>query len=91
MASVAVRKEHSPSKGRPTIRANIRASAETPAPSRPNTTLDLIALFMALFAAAIAIMTNARPAEVFGACTAFTAVLAFSVSGDFAGSASAGG
>ncbi|KAH9908475.1 hypothetical protein F4778DRAFT_717352 [Xylariomycetidae sp. FL2044] len=60
-------------------------------PSQPNTTLGLIAMFVALFAVAIVVMTNARRAEVFGACAAYAAVLVVFVSGDFAGSAGSGG
>lgn len=55
------------------------------APSRPNVTIGLIAMFVAIFAVAIVTMTNARRAEVFGACAAYAAVLVVFVSGDFAG------
>ena len=47
-------------------------------------TLGLIALFTLLFALAIVLTTNARRAEVFGACAAYAAVLVVFVSGDFA-------
>jgi len=50
----------------------------------PALTLGLIALFTLLFAGATAILTNARKAEVFGACAAYAAVLVVFVSGDFA-------
>ena len=48
-------------------------------------TLVLIVLFTFVFAGAIVIMTQARRAEVFGACAAYTAVLVVFVSGDFVG------
>ncbi|GAW12944.1 hypothetical protein ANO14919_023170 [Xylariales sp. No.14919] len=53
--------------------------------SSQHVTLGLIALFVALFAIAILLMTNARRAEIFGACAAYAAVLVVFVSGDFAG------
>lgn len=56
--------------------------------SRAGLTLGLIAMFTVLFAGGIVIMTNARRAEVFGACAAYAAVLVVFVSGDFASSAS---
>ncbi|KAI1170636.1 hypothetical protein F4777DRAFT_591805 [Nemania sp. FL0916] len=51
--------------------------------SSQHVTLGLIALFVALFAIAILLMTNARRAEIFGACAAYAAVLVVFVSGDF--------
>ncbi|ETS74077.1 hypothetical protein PFICI_13943 [Pestalotiopsis fici W106-1] len=54
------------------------------ASSQPNITIGLIAMFVAIFAVAIVMMTNARRAEVFGACAAYAAVLVVFVSGDFA-------
>lgn len=53
--------------------------------SRPALTLGLVALFTLLFAGAMVLMTKARPAEIFGACAAYAAVLVVFVSGDFAG------
>ena len=53
--------------------------------SSQQVTLGLIALFVALFAITIMLMTKARRAEVFGACAAYAAVLVVFVSGDFAG------
>lgn len=55
------------------------------APAQPAVTLGLIALFTVLFAVAIAVMTGARRAEIFGACAAYAAVLVVFVSGDFVG------
>ncbi|KAI1160100.1 hypothetical protein F5B18DRAFT_540677 [Nemania serpens] len=55
------------------------------ATSSPPVTLGLIALFVALFAVSIMLMTNARRAEVFGACAAYAAVLVVFVSGNFSG------
>ncbi|KAI0508641.1 hypothetical protein F5B22DRAFT_619782 [Xylaria bambusicola] len=59
--------------------------AVLPISSSQHETLGLIALFVALFAIAIMLMTNARRAEVFGACAAYAAVLVVFISGDFAG------
>jgi hypothetical protein len=56
--------------------------------SRPGLTLGLIAMFTTLFAITVALITNARKAEIFGSCAAYAAVLVVFVSGDFAGSAS---
>jgi hypothetical protein len=47
--------------------------------------LGFIALFTVLFAGAIPLVTNARRAEVFGACAAYAAVLVVFVSGDLGG------
>ncbi|KAK5050831.1 hypothetical protein LTR84_003390 [Exophiala bonariae] len=55
--------------------------------SRPGLTLGLIAMFTTLFAITVALITNARKAEIFGSCAAYAAVLVVFVSGDFAGSA----
>lgn len=52
--------------------------------SRPALTLGLTALFTVIFAGAIAVLTSARRAEIFGACAAYAAVLVVFVSGDFA-------
>ncbi|KAK9781947.1 putative DUF6594 domain-containing protein [Seiridium cardinale] len=46
-------------------------------------TLGLVALFTILFAGAMVVMTQARQAEMFGACAAYAAVLVVFVSGDF--------
>ncbi|KAM0820559.1 putative DUF6594 domain-containing protein [Seiridium cardinale] len=46
-------------------------------------TLGLVALFTILFAGAMVVMTQARQAEIFGACAAYAAVLVVFVSGDF--------
>ncbi|KAJ9608350.1 hypothetical protein H2200_007338 [Cladophialophora chaetospira] len=56
---------------------------------RAGLTLGLIALFTCLFAGTIALVTNARRAEIFGSCAAYAAVLVVFVSGDFANSNSA--
>ncbi|KPI34536.1 uncharacterized protein AB675_7415 [Cyphellophora attinorum] len=53
---------------------------------KPGLVMGLIALFTILFALAIAFTTNARRAEIFGACAAYAAVLVVFVSGDFAAS-----
>jgi len=53
----------------------------------PSLTLGLIAFFTIAFAVAIVLTTNAKRAEVFGACAAYSAVLVVFVSGDFAGGA----
>ncbi|KAK6854707.1 hypothetical protein PG990_008171 [Apiospora arundinis] len=55
------------------------------AASKPAVTLGLIVLFTFVFAGAIVVMTQARRAEVFGACAAYAAVLVVFVSGDFVG------
>ena len=47
-------------------------------------TLGLDALFTCLFAATIALVTNARRAKIFGSCAAYAAVLVVFVSGDLA-------
>ena len=52
--------------------------------SRPGLTLGLIALFTALFAGTVALVTNASKAEIFGSCAAYAAVLVVFVSGGFA-------
>jgi VIT1/CCC1 family predicted Fe2+/Mn2+ transporter len=58
--------------------------------SKPGLTLGLIALFTCLFAATIALVTNARRAEIFGSCAAYAAVLVVFVSGDFANGSNVG-
>lgn len=60
------------------------------AAATPALTLGLIALFTILFAGAIVVMTQARRAEVFGACAGYAAVLVVFVSGDFVGSSGGG-
>ncbi|ETI27992.1 hypothetical protein G647_00441 [Cladophialophora carrionii CBS 160.54] len=51
---------------------------------QPGLTLGLIALFTCLFVGTVALVTNARRAEIFGSCAAYAAVLVVFVSGDFA-------
>jgi hypothetical protein len=51
---------------------------------KPGQIMGFIAFFTVLFALAIAFTTNARRAEIFGACAAYAAVLVVFVSGDFA-------
>ncbi|KAK7931988.1 hypothetical protein PG985_002700 [Apiospora marii] len=55
------------------------------ASSSPALTLGLIVLFTFVFSGAIKLMTQARRAEIFGACAAYAAVLVVFVSGDFVG------
>lgn len=55
--------------------------------SKPKTTMGLIAMFTILFATTIALVTNARRGEIFGATAAYAAVLVVFVSGDFAANA----
>jgi uncharacterized membrane protein len=50
------------------------------------TKLGLIALYTILFAGTVTVATNARKAEVFGACAAYAAVLVVFVSGDIGSS-----
>lgn len=56
--------------------------------SKPGTIMGLIAMFTILFAGTIALVTNARRGEIFGATAAYAAVLVVFVSGDFASKAS---
>jgi uncharacterized membrane protein len=51
------------------------------APNNNKLKLALIALYTMLFAACVGLVTNARRAEVFGACAAYAAVLVVFVSG----------
>lgn len=53
------------------------------APMSPALTLGLIVLFTVMFAGAVFVMSQARRAEIFGACAAYAAVLVVFVSGDF--------
>ncbi|CAH0025574.1 unnamed protein product [Clonostachys rhizophaga] len=53
--------------------------------SRLDLKLGLIALFTILFAFAIPLVTNARRAELFGACAAYAAVLVVFISGGLGG------
>lgn len=55
------------------------------APTSPALTLGLIVLFTFVFAGAIVLMTQARRAEIFGACAAYAAALLVFVGGDFVG------
>lgn len=54
--------------------------------TNPNIQLGLIALFTSLFAATLALLTNARLAEMFGATAAYAAVLVVFISGSLGGS-----
>lgn len=56
--------------------------------SKPGTVMGLIAMFTVLFAGTIALVTNARRGEIFGATAAYAAVLVVFVSGDFTSEAS---
>jgi len=58
--------------------------------SQPALALGLIAMFTTLFAITVALITNARKAEVFGSCAAYAAVLVVFVSGGFAGGGEGG-
>ncbi len=49
--------------------------------------MGLIAMFTLLFAGIIALVTNAKRGEIFGATAAYAAVLVVFVSGDFAAKA----
>jgi uncharacterized PurR-regulated membrane protein YhhQ (DUF165 family) len=49
--------------------------------TNPNIQLGLIALFTSLFATTLALLTNARLAEMFGATAAYAAVLVVFISG----------
>lgn len=53
--------------------------------SRPDVKLGLIALFTIFFAGVVALVTNARRAEVFASCAAYAAVLVVFISGDLGG------
>jgi hypothetical protein len=53
-----------------------------------NTKLGLVATYTLLFALSVALLTNARRAEVFAATAAYAAVLIVFVSGDLGGSKS---
>ncbi|PVH93843.1 hypothetical protein DM02DRAFT_603402 [Periconia macrospinosa] len=54
--------------------------------ANPKAKLGLIALYTLLFALSVALLTNARRAEVFGATAAYAAVLVVFVSGDLGSS-----
>lgn len=54
--------------------------------SSPEAKLGLVAMFTLLFAASVALCTNAKRAEVFAATAAYAAVLVVFVSGDLGGS-----
>lgn len=58
---------------------------------RDQTKLGLIALYTSAFAGCIALVSNAKRSEIFGACAAYAAVLVVFVSGDLAGGGSNGG
>ena len=55
--------------------------------SSPKAKLGLVAMYTILFALSVALLTNARRAEVFAATAAYAAVLVVFVSGDLGGSA----
>ena len=52
--------------------------------STPGLTMGLIGMFTLLFALVVALLTNARRAEIFGSTAAYAAVLVVFVSGNFA-------
>ena len=54
--------------------------------TNPKAKLGLVAVYTLLFALSVALLTNARRAEVFGATAAYAAVLVVFVSGDLGGS-----
>lgn len=53
--------------------------------TNPNLQLGLIALFTSLFAATLALLTNARLAEMFAATAAYAAVFVVFISGSLGG------
>jgi hypothetical protein len=54
--------------------------------TNPNVQLGLIALFTSLFAATLALLTNAKLVEMFGATAAYAAVLVVFISGNLGNS-----
>jgi len=56
--------------------------------NRPTVKLGMVAAYTILFALSIALLTNARRAEIYGAAAAYAAVLVVFISGNFGSSQS---